>query len=131
MDYVVVGTDHKLQKSDSADKGVQTLLRSILANKNIVLIAEEADASKDVMTFGRQLIGESKWLSIDMTEQERKDAGIYNALLGGPPARSMTKIAALSASMPFIKTLKASGKHFGSEKATVGAKVHRSQPELL
>lgn len=88
MDYVTVGTDHKLQKSDSQDTGVKDLLSQILQNNPVVLIAEEVETSKPVSTFGRELVGEDKWLSIDMNDDERKAAGIYNTLLhGGAPVR--------------------------------------------
>ncbi len=83
MNYVVVGTDHDRQKSDSQDKGLQGLLKSIVETNHVVLIAEEVKTSEDVQTFGRQLVGEGKWLSIDMTAQERKDTGIYDVLRSG------------------------------------------------
>jgi hypothetical protein len=87
MDYVVVGTDHKLQRADSQDTGLRDLLQSIIASHPVVLIAEEVKTSEDVRTFGRELIGEDKWLSIDMTTQQRKDAGIYEVLRSGGPVR--------------------------------------------
>jgi hypothetical protein len=67
VDYIIVGTDHDLQKSDAEDKGLRDLLRSIVDIHPVVLIAEEVKTSEDVHTFGRELIGERKWLSIDMT----------------------------------------------------------------
>ncbi|MGO8794537.1 MAG: hypothetical protein ACLQLC_06920 [Candidatus Sulfotelmatobacter sp.] len=81
MNYVTVGTDHKLQKSDSANKGLRNILQSILQNNDVVLIAEEVETSNPVQTFGRELVGEDRWLSIDMNDDERKVAGICNALL--------------------------------------------------
>jgi hypothetical protein len=88
LDYITVGTDHKLQKSDSKDTGLKDVLSTILQNNDVVLIAEEVETSKPVNTFGLELIGKDKWLSIDMNEQERKEAGIYNTLLhGGAPVR--------------------------------------------
>ena len=36
------------------------------------------------MTFGRELVGEDKWLSIDMTDDERTNAGIFNDLKNTP-----------------------------------------------
>ena len=88
MDYITVGTDHKLQRSESTDTGLRDRLRSILQNNLIVLIAEEVETKKPVNTFAQELISEDKWLSIDMNEQERKNAGIYNTLLhGGRPVR--------------------------------------------
>jgi hypothetical protein len=88
LDYITVGTDHKLQKSDSTDTGLRDLLNAILRNNEVVLIAEEVETSKPVNTFGRELVGEDRWLSIDMNDQERKDAGIYDTTLhGGAPVR--------------------------------------------
>jgi hypothetical protein len=88
VDYVTVGTDHKLQNSDSKDTGLKDLLNRILQNNDVVLIAEEVETSTPVKTFGLELIGKDKWLSIDMNEQERKDAGIYDTLLhSGAPVR--------------------------------------------
>jgi hypothetical protein len=86
MNYVTVGSDHKLQKSDSKDTGLKDLLSQVLQNSDVVLIAEEVETSKPVTTFGLELIGKDKWLSIDMDDDERKNAGIYNTLLhsGGP-----------------------------------------------
>jgi hypothetical protein len=88
MDYITIGTDHKLQKSDSTDTGLRDRLRSILQNNSVVLIAEEVQTRKPPITFGRELIGEDKWLSIDMSEEERKNVGIQSTLLhGGGPVR--------------------------------------------
>lgn len=80
MDYIVIGTDHSLQKSDCKDTGLRALLQAILRNCPVRLIAEEVKTSEDVQTFGRQLIGDSNWLSVDMGDQQRKDEGIYDAL---------------------------------------------------
>jgi hypothetical protein len=73
--YIIVGTDHPLQESNAEDTRLRSLLRSIV-DYSVVLIAEEVPTSRDVHTFGCELIGESKWLSIDMTIPERKDAGL-------------------------------------------------------
>ncbi len=80
MHYIIVGTDHDLQEPDSADKGLEETIAAIIRAGGVVLIAEEVDADKEVDTFGRQLsrklIGENRWLSIDMTDAQRQDAGI-------------------------------------------------------
>lgn len=78
LNYVVVGTDHNLQRADGKDAGLRDLLQSIIASHQVVLIAEEVKTSEDVQTFGCELIGRDKWLSIDMTRDEQKDAGIYD-----------------------------------------------------
>lgn len=88
LDYITIGTDHKLQKSDSKVTGLKDLLSQILQNNDVVLIAEEVETSKPVNTFGRELVGEDRWLSIDMDEEEREKEGIYDTLLhGGAPVR--------------------------------------------
>jgi hypothetical protein len=85
MDYIIIGTDHDLQKSDSRDTGLRDKLQAYIRTKNIVLIAEEVDANKHIQTFGRDLVGDGKWLSIDMPTEERKRAGIYQQLRGSEP----------------------------------------------
>jgi hypothetical protein len=84
MHYAIVGTDHELQRSDSADKGLEKKIAAIITGGGVAFVAEEVDANKDVDTFGRELsrkmIGENTWLSIDMTDGRRKDAGIYDVL---------------------------------------------------
>jgi hypothetical protein len=64
---------------------VRNKLEAYIRTMNVVLIAEEVDANKDIQTFGRELVGEEKWLSIDMTTEERKQAGIYEQLRGSQP----------------------------------------------
>ncbi len=85
MHYVIIATDHDLQKADSTDKGLGEKLAAIISMGGVVLIAEEVDANKHVDTFGRdlsrELLGENRWLSIDMTDGQRKDAGIYDDLV--------------------------------------------------
>jgi hypothetical protein len=88
LNYITVGTDHKLQNSDSRDTGLKDLLSAILQHNDVALIAEEVETSKPVNTFGRELVGEDRWLSIDMNDEERKKEGIYNTLLhSGAPLR--------------------------------------------
>jgi hypothetical protein len=74
LNFVVIGTDHHLQEVDNGDNGLMTLLQSKLSESEVVLIAEETRTSKDVETFGKQLIGNEKWLSIDMNAEERAAA---------------------------------------------------------
>jgi hypothetical protein len=88
MNYITVGTDHKLQKSESKDTGLKTLQSQVLQNNDVVLIAEEIETSTPVKTFGLELIGKDKWLSVDMEKTERENAGIYDTLLhSGAPVR--------------------------------------------
>jgi hypothetical protein len=80
MHCIIVGTDHDLQKVDSADEGLAELLTTLMGNADVVLIAEEVDANKDVISFGRELskklLGEGRWVSIDMDDDRRREAGI-------------------------------------------------------
>jgi hypothetical protein len=85
VQYIVIGTDHKLQKADNSDTGLRDLLEGILASRpNVVLVAEEVKADEDVRTFGRELVGDAKWLPIDMNKQQRENHGIYEELLHPP-----------------------------------------------
>jgi hypothetical protein len=78
VDYIIIGTDHPLQKSDSSDSRLKDLLRSLIETHPVVLIAEEVKTSEEVPTFGLELVGKDRWLSIDMCKQKRKDAGYYD-----------------------------------------------------
>ena len=81
MHYAIVATDHDLQKADSIDSGLGEKLAAIFGMERVVLVAEEVDANTHVDTFGRELsrvIGENRWLSIDMTDVQRREAGILD-----------------------------------------------------
>jgi hypothetical protein len=84
MHYAIVGIDHELQKADSPDRGLEEKIANIIRRGEVVLVAEEVDANREVYTFGRELsrrmIGEGRWLSIDMKDGQRRDAGIYDEL---------------------------------------------------
>lgn len=72
--YIIIGTDHKYQKTDSRATGLRDLLQCILiAHPDVALIAEEVETSLRVSTFGLKLIGNDKWLSIDMNAKEREE----------------------------------------------------------
>jgi hypothetical protein len=85
VDYIIVGTNHDLQKSDSEDAGLSALLQSIVDTHAVVLIAEEVKTCEQVNTFGLELIGKDKWLSIDMTTPEKKQRGIHAILNSSEP----------------------------------------------
>ena len=85
MHYIIIGTDHILQKSECPKTGLKDMLQSILRSNRVALIAEEVKTSEDVRTFGRDLVGDEKWLSIDMCPQQKKDAGIYDVLNSSQP----------------------------------------------
>jgi hypothetical protein len=77
MHYHIIGTDHKYQTIQGKTKGLRDLMEEYMKRHSVVLIAEEVNANKDVLTFGRELMDDDrKWLSIDMTDEERKEASI-------------------------------------------------------
>jgi hypothetical protein len=93
VDYIIVGTDHPLQESDSPDTRLKDLLQSFMETHSVVLIAEEVKTSEDVHTFGRELIGDDKWLSIDMDKEKRKDTGFYDIPCEeGPGADNFSRV---------------------------------------
>lgn len=80
---IILGTDHKLQPSDS---GLKQKVESLIRENGVSLIAEEVDAdhlsqvksvAKDIAEASR---GQIAWLSIDMTSDQRRAAGIYDRL---------------------------------------------------
>jgi hypothetical protein len=79
MHYYIIGTDHDLQIAANPDVGLKLLLEFVIDSNDVVLIAEEV-IDKNVITFGRQIVGEAKWLPIDMNEAQRKQAGIFGKL---------------------------------------------------
>ena len=84
LNFIVIGTDHDLQKAAHIDTGLRDLLTTIKAENDVVLVAEEVLIGED-NTFGRELFGASIWLSVDMTDEQREDAGIFDTLRKGVP----------------------------------------------
>jgi hypothetical protein len=84
LHYYIVGTEHRLQVPSplraAPDVRLRDLMQDIINKKNVVLIAEEVDPNKDVQSFGRKLIGDEKWRSIDMTRCDQHEAGIFDDL---------------------------------------------------
>jgi hypothetical protein len=75
-----------LQKASNEDPGLRIKLESIISGNQVVLVAEEVNANQTVLTFGHELVGDDKWLSIDMNDQERKDHGIFEQIrIGAVP----------------------------------------------
>jgi len=85
VNFILVLTAHNLQKADCSDTGLRDKLESIISANPVVLVAEEVNADEDVWTFGRELIGEDKWVSIDMDARQRKEHRIFEALRYGGP----------------------------------------------
>jgi len=84
IDCVVVGTDHRLQSSDTA---LKAHLAHLARNHNFGLVAEECAA--DASTVAGQVASSLgvPHLPIDMTDAERKEAGIYDRLCIRPKMR--------------------------------------------
>lgn len=77
----VLGTDHNLQRSDA---GLRHKITSIISsNRAISLIAEECSDPNQI-TVAREIVQESNglisWCCVDMTDEDRKKAGIYERL---------------------------------------------------
>lgn len=77
MNIVVVGTDHDSQIDDP---GLETLTLRLLEAHGIALIAEENRLFRN--TVGKRLADSRglPWIQIDMSTEERLEAGIYHKL---------------------------------------------------
>ncbi len=74
----VLGTAHECQSNCKIPRfqGLQNRLASIRDKYDISKIAEEVDADQDVWTYARNLVGDDRWISIDMKNAERERAEI-------------------------------------------------------
>jgi hypothetical protein len=78
MNFVVIGTDHRMQHSDA---GFEAILRAWLGLSYIVplaAIAEEYHKDIGSTSIGQRLAKERglDWYNVDMTTAERQKAGI-------------------------------------------------------
>jgi hypothetical protein len=79
MNYVVIGTDRRFQHND---QGLEAILRVWLSQRYfepLVAIAEEFHQAIGGSTVAQKLAGERnlRWFNVDMTDEERRVAGIY------------------------------------------------------
>jgi hypothetical protein len=86
VNFVVIGTDHRMQHSDLGLKG---LLRAIVERRHIealIAIAEEYHEAIGHTSVARSLAEEHqlRWYNLDMTTQEKQDAGILQEQLNRP-----------------------------------------------
>lgn len=84
MQYHIVGTEHWRQQNDS---GLRAKLHLIIEKSHIVLIAEEIDINKAnhlQRSQGRELANQHNpvipWIPVNMTFEQEKTAGIFDAL---------------------------------------------------
>lgn len=86
MNFVVIGTDHRMQ---SSEEGFEALLRAWLKQRYfepLTAIAEEYHEALGNSSVAQQLAKEHQlhWYNLDMTTQEKKDAGILEEQLNRP-----------------------------------------------
>jgi hypothetical protein len=86
VNFVVIGTDHRLQHSDRRLRG---LLRAILEQQHfepLNAIAEEYHEKIGASSVAQSLANEHqlRWYNLDMTMQEKQDAGILKEQLNRP-----------------------------------------------
>lgn len=87
MNFVVIGTDHRMQHSEA---GFEGLLRAWLAREffePLEAIAEEhIEREHTHESIGQRLAHERdlRWYNLDMTSEEKQQAGILNEQRGRP-----------------------------------------------
>jgi hypothetical protein len=95
MNILIVAIDHELQKvkrvHEARERAVrkdqlEALLKQEIAERNVEFISEESDPN--ALTIAHQLADARKpripWKNICMSEDERRKAGIYEALKNRP-----------------------------------------------
>jgi hypothetical protein len=79
MNFVVIGTDHRMQTSEP---GFEGLLQALLAQRYFEPLAAIAEEYHDNVgeSSAQRLAREHRlrWFNIDMTTEERSEAGILN-----------------------------------------------------
>lgn len=86
MNFVVIGTDHRMQNSES---GFEGLLRAWLDKtfiEPLVAIAEEYHEKIGVSSLAQRLAKDHQlqWFNVDMTTEEKHKAGILEEQLSRP-----------------------------------------------
>lgn len=81
MNFVIVGTDHRLQENNAE---LEAILRSLAQSRFVEPLgafAEESSEHAGSPSVAHRLANELQieWFNIDMTVQERVDAGIFEA----------------------------------------------------
>ena len=102
MNILIIGIDHELQKARQVDEDsdraarkdqLEALLKKEIAERRVGFISEESDPK--AITIANQLAGGWKpripWKNITMPENERKKAGIFEALKNRPTFPELRK----------------------------------------
>ena len=89
MNFVVIGTDHRMQQSEAS---FEAILRSWLVRsyfEPLTAIAEEYSETLGE-SIGQRLAKERhlRWYSLDMTTEEKSDAGILEEQYSRPPSQA-------------------------------------------
>jgi hypothetical protein len=96
MDIFIVSIDHKFQLDktaiamplDGMREKLEALLQEEIENRHVTFIGEEAAQSPNRPTIAHKLASIHEppipWQNIDMTETQRRSAGIYDALRNRP-----------------------------------------------
>ena len=87
MNFVVIGTDHRMQHSES---GLEGLLRAWLAKNYIKPLKDVAEEYNEKLgeSIAQRLAREKDlhWYNIDMTTDEKRNAGILEEQQNRPPS---------------------------------------------
>ena len=86
MNFVVIGTDHRMQHSEA---GFEALLRSWLVGRNfepLTAVAEEYHEAIGTSSVAQRLAKDHQlhWYNLDMTTQEKQSAGILEEQMNRP-----------------------------------------------
>jgi hypothetical protein len=78
MNFLVIGTDHGLQERDPGFEGLLRALVKINFIQPLAAVGEEFGRKMSEATVARRVADEAglRWINIDMTLEEREEAGI-------------------------------------------------------
>ena len=78
MNFVVIGTDHKMQHSEAGFEGLLRGWLRVNYLQPLTAIAEEFHEAIGNSSVAKRLASEHgfRWYNLDMTSQEKQDAGI-------------------------------------------------------
>jgi hypothetical protein len=78
MNFVVVGTDHRMQHSEAGLKGLLQAWMAIRFTEPLTAVAEEFHENIGTTSVAQELAQDRRltWFNIDMTTEEKQAAGI-------------------------------------------------------
>lgn len=78
MNFVVIGTDHRMQHSEAGFEGLLRGLMGLRYFEPLTAVAEEFHEAIGDSSVAKRLASESHlcWYNLDMTSKEKQDAGI-------------------------------------------------------